>query len=67
MARVNIKKGLFEVTVIGHDRWSGPETLQKFFVDNEQEAIRECALVNSKNTKTVVPEYYETASYRKIT
>ena len=55
------KKKKVTVTVVSHDSWSGPEVLYTKSFTYRKNAEKFCDKFNSKNTATVVPEYYEIA------
>ena len=56
------KKQKFEVMVTSHDSWSGPEIQYIKEFSTKSGAANFAKKINGKNTATVVPAYYETAT-----
>lgn len=52
------------VIITEHDRFSGPEVLEKKLFASKEEAVTFCNKYNSKNTEKIVPDYYVTAEYK---
>jgi hypothetical protein len=56
----------FKVDVWERDSWSGPSLLRTVLFCRESAANKYAAKINSKNTATVVPEYYIVAEVTKM-